>query len=273
MHIVVCLSRIPDPEAPWKEVELNEGSTAPLLERLNMVVGPFDENALEVALQLKDVTGARVTALTFGPEANEDALRRALAVRCDSAVHVREERAAEMDSSAVAQVLGAAIRSLRDADLVLCGRQVGDWDSGQVGVLLAEELGIPCVPVVRKVEPGPLQSLRLLKEIAGGTCLVEARLPLVVTITNTGANQLRVAKVKDVMAARRAEITLLAVAGLGLTVADLLEIPRASVRRVYFPEVQGQVKMIDASNVEAAAEQMAQHLVGLIAPGGRARNV
>lgn len=272
MHVAVCLNRIPDPEAPWKEVKLNEGSTAPLLEKLSVVIGPFDENALEVALQLKDATGARVTALTFGPAASEDALRRALAVRCDSAVHVREERAAEMDSSAVARVLGAAIRSLGDVDLVLCGRQVGDWDSGQVGPLLAEELGTPCVPIVQKIEPGPAQSLRLVKEIAGGTCLVEARPPLVATVTNTGANQLRVARVKDVMAARRMEITALTVAQVGLAAADLLESPRVSVRRVCFPELQGRVRMIDASNAEAAAEQLAQHLVGLVAPGGRARN-
>ncbi len=272
MHIVVCLNRIPDPEAPWRDVKLNEDSTAPLLEKLNTMVGPFDENALEVALQLKDATGARVTALTLGPASSEDALRRALAVRCDSAIHVREERAAELDSSAVARVLGGAIRRLGDVDLVLCGRQVGDWDGGQVGPLLAEELGMACVPIVRKIEPGPEQSLRLVKEISGGTCLVEVRPPLVATVTNTGANQLRVARVKDVMTARRAEITVLAVAETGFSSTDLLESPRVSVCRVYFPEVQSQVRMIDASNMEAAAEQLAQHLVDLVIPGGRARN-
>jgi electron transfer flavoprotein beta subunit len=272
MHIAVCVNRIPDPEAPWKEVKLNESLTAPLLEKLDLVIGPFDENAMEIALQLKDSVGARVTVLTLGPASSEDALRRSLAVRCDAAVHVLEGRAAGLDSSAVARVLGGAIRRIGGADLVLCGRQVGDWDSGQVGLLLAEELGVACIPIVRRVDSGPGQSLRMVKEISGGTCLVEALPPLVATITNTGANQLRVARVKDVMAARRAEITVLTLEDLGFEAAALLANPTVSVRKAHIPESRGRVRMIDASNPEEAADRLARHLVSLTAQGGHANS-
>jgi len=137
MHVVVCINHIPDPEAPAKPFKLDAATNRPALLRANRVIGPFDENALETALQLKDSAGAKVTALTAGPATNVEALRKALAARSDAAVHVKEDQAAELDSAAVARLLAAAIKKLRDVDLVLCGRQVGDWDGGQVGPLLA----------------------------------------------------------------------------------------------------------------------------------------
>jgi len=264
MKVVVCLNRIPDPEAPWKDVHLNENSTAPRLEGLDLVMGPFDENALEIALQLRDSVGAHVTALSLGPTTNEEVLRRALAVRCNAAVHVKEDRAADLDSAATARVLASAIRRMGEVKLVLCGRQVGDWDSGQVGQLLAEELRFHCVTTVQKFERVGEQTVRLVKEISGGSVLMEARLPLAATVTNTSSNQLRVARVKDLLAARRAPITTWTVEDLGLPMSALLEREgRVEVRRVRFPETRSRTRMIKTEDVEAAVEEIAQYILGL----------
>ena len=263
MHVVVCINHIPDPEAPPRQFKLDERSNRPLLDKLNRVIGPFDENALETALQLREAVGGGVTALTVGPASNVEALRKALAVRCDAAVHVKEDRAVELDSAGVSRLLAAAIGRLGDVDLVLCGRQVGDWDGGQVGQLLAEDLGRPFVALVRQIEAADGRTLRAIREASGGVAVVEATLPAVATVTNTSSNQLRIPRVKDVMAAHRAPITTWSAGELGLDVGKLAAESRVVVRRLYIPEAAVQVEMIEGENEEQKAEALAKRLVGL----------
>ncbi|HEX2987706.1 MAG TPA: electron transfer flavoprotein subunit beta/FixA family protein [Chloroflexota bacterium] len=263
MHIAVCINHIPDPEAPAKQFKLDEQTNRPLLQRANRVVGPFDENALETALQLKDLHGAKVTALTVGPASNVEALRRALATRCDAAVHVKEDGASELDSLGIARLLKAAVQKLGDVDLVLCGRQVGDWDSGQVGQLLAEEMGIPCVTLARQIEPSGESALRVTREVPGGTALVESQLPAVLTVTNAPTNQLRIPKVKDVMLAHRAPITTWTSADLGIDMSELAGGARVVVGRMFIPESSIQVELIRGETDEEVAETLAQRIVGL----------
>ncbi|MGE5620798.1 MAG: electron transfer flavoprotein subunit beta/FixA family protein [Sphingomonadaceae bacterium] len=263
MHIVVCVNHIPDPEAPAKQFKLDEQTNRPMLQRVNRVVGPFDENALETGLRLKDGVGAKVTALSVGPATNVEALRRAMATRSDAAVHVKEEGATELDSAGVARLLSAAIRKLGDVTLVLCGRQVGDWDSGQVGQLVAEELGLPCVTLARQIQPAEDGVVRIEREVPGGIAVVEVDLPAVVTVTNAPTNQLRIPKVKDVMAAHRAPITTWTAADLGLGVADLLGEARVQVRRMFVPESQVQVELIKGETDEEVAETLARRILGM----------
>jgi electron transfer flavoprotein beta subunit len=264
MHIVVCINRIPDPEAPPKQFRLDEASNRPVLDRMSWLIGPFDENALETALQLKDSAGARITALTVGPVSNQEALRRALALRCDAAVHVKEDRAVGLDSAGVARTLAAAIRKLGEVNMVLCGQQVGDWDSGQVGQLLAEELSFAYVNLLRQIEPNGGAVLRINTEVAAGFALVEARLPIVATVTNANTNQLRIPKVKDVMIARRATITVWTAADLGLDMAELLGSgATVAVRRLFTPDTGGQVEMIRGENDEEVAERLARRILDL----------
>ncbi len=263
MHVVVCINHIPDPEAPARQFKLDEQSNRPLLERVSRVIGPFDENALETGLQLKDGVGAKVTAVTVGPASNVEALRRALATRCDAAVLVKEERATELDSMGVARVLSGAIARLGDVNLVLCGRQVGDWDSGQVGQLLAEELKWPCATLARDLKPVGGQSVRLTKEVPGGTAMVETPLPAVVTVTNAPTNQLRIPKVKDVMAAHRVPITTWSAADLGVDTANLVRGRRVELLRMFIPESSGQVEWIQGDTDEDLAEKLAKRILGM----------
>ncbi len=263
MHIVVCINHIPDPEAPAKLFKLDEATNRPALERSNRVIGPFDENALETALQLKDSSGARVTALSAGPATNLEALRKALATKSDAAVHVKEDGAAQLDSAGVARLLAAAIKRLADVDLVLCGRQVGDWDGGQVGQLLAERLGFACVTLARGIEPSGEQAVRITREVPGGIALVEASLPAVVTVTNAPTNQLRIPKVKDVMAAHRAAVTTWSASDLGLDAAEMAERARVSVRRMFIPDSGGQVRLIQGESEEEVAEELAERILAM----------
>lgn len=135
MKVVVCLKQILDPELPPSVFEIDRASKRAVLDKHPLVISPFDENALELALQLREkVKDCRVAALTYGPPQSEDAVRKALGVLADEAVMVVQEGEPPGDSYATARVLAAAIRKMGPVDLVMCGRQAGDWDSGQVGL-------------------------------------------------------------------------------------------------------------------------------------------
>src|SRR5262245_63382975 len=128
----------------------------------SLVTNIFCENALETALQLREKlveksgakSGCRITALTFGAEAAEDTLRKALAMKADAATLVINDGHPHPDPLAVAQTLAAAIRKIGEFDLVMLGRESGDWGVAQTGGLIVEELGTPCVSFVDHIEAG-----------------------------------------------------------------------------------------------------------------------
>jgi len=119
-----------------------------------LVVSPFDEQALEAALRIRDQLGAeaKITAVTLGPESARTALKQALALGADDGVHVLDAAFGEADSHVTAHALAAAIRRLGAIDLVLAGRQAADWDAGIVGLGVAEILGLPAVSFACAVE-------------------------------------------------------------------------------------------------------------------------
>lgn len=212
MHIMVCLKQILDPEMPPRDFRLEQENMTPAAEGIPLVVNPFDQNALEIALQLREkIAGATVTAVTVGPEKATDVLRKALAVKTDRAVRVPLEQDCKLSGGIVAGLLANTARELQ-ADLVLCGRQAGDWDGGQVGLTLAEELGWPGVNLVTGIEPGA-GGLVLKRELDEGYDVIEGHAPLVAVVTNHETNVLRIAKVKDTMAAMRKKIELMETAG------------------------------------------------------------
>src|SRR5262249_26350056 len=150
----------------------------------------------------------------------EEVLRKALAVTADDAVLVTDPAFASVDSAGKAKVLAAAIRKLGDVDLVLAGRQAADWEAGQVGSMVAEGLGWPCVKFGWRITPdGNAQRLR--GELDDGYQVLRLSGPAVVTVTNDESNVLRFAKVRDVMLSARKPIQNWNAAALGLSPADL----------------------------------------------------
>lgn len=209
MNILVCMKQIPDPEIPARDFRLGE------IGAINKVADVFAENALETALQF----GGTITALAFGPAGAEDTLRKALAMKANAAALVVDDSGAPYDPLAVAQVLAAAARRLGAFDLILTGRESGDWGAGQTGALLAEELGMPCVAFVDRIEQRD-GGVRLRRQTEAGFETIEAQTPVVLTITNADHNVPRIPKVRDVMAAHRQPLTTFTLAELGVDVAN-----------------------------------------------------
>lgn len=220
MNIIVCLKQILDPEIPARDFRVDAEKREAARGSANLVTNIFCENALETALQLKEKTGGRITALTFGAESAEDALRKALAMKADAAIHVVNDGHPHPDALAVAQTLAAAIRKIGAYDLVMVGRESGDWGVAQTGGLLAEELGLPCVSFVDQIEVGG-DGLVVKRQTDNGWEKLETRPPLVVTITNNEFNVPRIPKTRDIMMSARQPITKWTLEEIGVNAAEI----------------------------------------------------
>lgn len=196
MKITVCVKRVPDTETRIRIAdngkEIDGGG-------VKYVLSPYDEFALEAALQLVEEAGeGAVTALSFGGDAAKESLRSALALGAHEAVLLKGEPT--MDGWATAQVLAAELESA-EADLTLFGVKAVDDDQQQVGPMAAELLGRPCATAVASIEVGDgVATCR--RAVEGGHEVVEIDLPAVATITK-GKYEPRYASLRGIMAAKR----------------------------------------------------------------------
>jgi electron transfer flavoprotein beta subunit len=182
LSIIVCAKQIPDPEAPLSDVSV-DGEKLEVVVDAPQVISPFDENALEAALKLQEEAGGKVTVLSLGRKLSDTVLRKSLAAGADELILLQDDRFEKLDSHSIAAALADAVRKIGEYDLVLTGRQAGDWDFGQVGLILGEMLEIPCIGMAReiKVEDG---NVLVKKNIPGGYEQVKAVMPALVTVSN-----------------------------------------------------------------------------------------
>jgi electron transfer flavoprotein beta subunit len=182
LEIIVCAKQIPDPEAPLSDVRVDAEKMEVIVDA-PQVISPFDENALEAALRIKEEMGAKITVLSMGKKISDTVMRKNLAAGADKLIFLQDDAFENLDSHSTASVLADAIRKIGDYDLILTGRQAGDWDFGQVGLILAELLGLPCVSLAReiKVKDGNVLAKKIL---LGGYEEVKAKMPALVTASN-----------------------------------------------------------------------------------------
>jgi electron transfer flavoprotein beta subunit len=198
MKIAVCVSHVPDTAA-----KVNVGSDGKTIDPngVTYVVNPYDEFAIEEALKIKEAEGGEVVAISVGPDANKETLRKALAMGADSAVLLKDEN--QRDSLGVAKALAEEIKA-QDAKLVFFGKQSVDYDNAITGQVTAELLGYNSVTVVvdLKIEGEKVIAER---EIEGGREVVETSLPVIIT-AQKGLNEPRYASLKGIMQAKKKTI-------------------------------------------------------------------
>jgi len=215
VKIVVLVKQVPDTEEE-RRLDLATGR----LDRAagSIVVDEINERALEVALRYKDgdKKGTEVIALTMGPEGAKDALRRALSMGADSAVHVVDDALDGADIARTAQVLAAAAKRT-GFDLLVAGNESTDGRGGVVPAMVAEHLGLPLLPSLNAVE---ISEASVAGEVGveGGSLAVRASLPAVVSVTERAA-EARFPNFKGIMMAKRKPVTTLSLADLGLEAA------------------------------------------------------
>jgi electron transfer flavoprotein beta subunit len=260
MNVVVCLKQILDPEIPARDFSVNADKLEAEQGSANLVTNIFCENALETALQLRERSGGgNITVLSYGPQSAEDSLRKALAMKADSAALVLNEGNLKPDPLAVAQVLAAAIRTMDSVDLIMVGRESGDWGAGQTGGLLAEELGLPCISFVDNIEAKD-GKLILKRQTENGWEIFEATPPVVVTITNDEHNVPRIPKVRDVMASYRQPMKTWKLGDLGLG-SGISGNSYYQVTELFVPQKETQCEFVKGDTLNERVEAFAQRIV------------
>ncbi len=262
MNILVCLKQILDPEIPARDFRVDPVRREAERGSANLVTNIFCENALETALQLRErAGGAHITVLSYGQPTAEDSLRKALAMKADAAALVLNEGDTTPDPLAVARVLAAAIRKLGAFDLIMVGREAGDWGAGQTGGLIAEELGLPCVSFVDHIETAD-GGLRLKRQTDTGWEVLEATPPVVVTVTNDEHNVPRIPKVRDVMMSYRQPLTKFTHDDLGLT-ADEARAANTyyEVAELFIPQKETRCEFVSGDTLDEKVEAFARRIV------------
>jgi len=258
MEMIVCVKQILDPETPTSAFKVDEAAKR-VIPPLGMtpVINPFDAQAVEAALRVRDATGeGKITVLSLGPGSARDAIKHGLAMGADEGILIDDPALADVDSFVTARVLAAAIRKIGPADIVFCGRQAADWDMGIVGAGLAETLGMPVVTISKSVQPvnGHLRIERVLMD---GFETVDVTLPCVVTISNELGDP-RYPQLRQIMMAARKQVTVWTLADLGLD-PQALRSP-LTIERLYVPVKESHVEIIEGDTVEDQAENLARRL-------------
>jgi len=260
LHIIVCVKQVPDWEAPADTFKIDS-------ERKKLVPPPnidprislFDEHAIEAALQLKGQLGGKVTILSMGPEFAQRAVKQAIAMGADEGILLKDPAFEDSDTYGTAYILAEAIKKIGAFDLILCGRQAADWDVGQVGIGIAELLGIPCGTIAQKLDVlhGKLQVERIVE---GGYDVLEIGLPAVITVSNE-INKPRYPTLRGIMAAGKKQIPVWNAETLG---CDLARIgPTAALTkalRLYVPVHEAHCEFIEGETEEERGEKLAQRL-------------
>jgi electron transfer flavoprotein beta subunit len=250
MKIAVCIKQVVTRE--W-QLRVNDAKTWIRDQDASFELNEPDAYALEEALRLKERHGGEVVVCSAGPARATQVIREALARGADRAIHVEGDALATADGATVAAALAEAIRG-EGFDLVLTGLQSDDSGFGQVGVVLAETLGMPHATIIMEVQQaeaaGSGPALRVKRELEGGWFQwLTLPLPALLTI-QSGINQLRYATLKGIMAAKKKEIRKVAHAAGAA--------PGQTVVALYVPEKGKKTEMISGGAPEAARQLVAK---------------
>jgi len=241
MLIAVCIKQVVTRE--W-QVRVNDAKTWVRDQDASWELNEPDAYALEEALRLREKHGGEVVVVSAGPARVTQVLREALARGADRAIHVDGEHLATADAFTAADALAAALKDEK-IDLVLTGLQSDDQGFAQVGVVLAEKLGMSPATIIMEVQVSG-STLRVKRELEGGWFQwIAMPLPAVLTI-QSGINQLRYATLKGIMAAKKKEVRVVS--------APAAAAARQRIAAVYLPEKSKQTRMIAGSPAEAAKE-------------------
>ncbi|GAB2820002.1 electron transfer flavoprotein subunit beta/FixA family protein [Lentzea nigeriaca] len=216
MNIVVLVKQVPD---TWSERKLTDADHTLDRESADAVLDEINERAVEEALQLQEAHGGEVTVIAMGPDRATDAIRKALSMGADKAIHVSDEALHGSDVLATAKVLAKAIGTVENVDLVIAGNEATDGRAGAVPAILAELLGLPQVTQLRKVTVEGT-TIKGERETDEGVAFLEASLPAVVSVTEK-INEPRYPSFKGIMAAKKKPVSTVTVADLGIDASEV----------------------------------------------------
>lgn len=260
MDMIVCCKQVIDPEAPPATFKVDTATNKVVPPQgVPPVISPFDEQAVEAALKIKDAKGGKITAISLGVNLQRDVVKKPLSMGADELILLEDTAFTEGDSWSTAYALAMAIKKVGKFDLIFCGRQASDWDSGQVGSAIAEILGLPSVTIAKKVEAAD-GKVKVERVTADGYEVVEVTLPALITVSNE-LGAARYPTIKGIMAAKRKEPTIWKPADIGVDPATIGAAGRRTkLVKLFQPVREGKCEVLTADTPEEAAVKLAQKL-------------
>jgi electron transfer flavoprotein beta subunit len=262
MNMIVCCKQVLDPEAAPSTFKLDAANNRMVQPpEVKPVVSPYDEQAVEAALRIKDKDKTqKVTIISLGNGLVRDVVKKPLSMGADELVLLEDPAFEGGDAFSVATALAAAIKKIGAFDLIFLGRQESEWDDGQVGSGLAELLGIPSVTVAKKVEVIDPQKVKIERVVADGYQVLEVQAPAVITVSNE-LGEARYATLKGIMAASKKQPIVWKPADIGLDAGKVGAAARKSkIVKLFQPVKEGKCEIVSADSPAEAAALLAQKL-------------
>ena len=261
MEILVCVKQVPD----TAEVKIDPEKHTVIRAGGPNIFNPFDQNALEAALQLKDSQGARVTLLSMGPPQAEDVLREGLAMGADDAYLLTDRKVGGSDTLATGYCLAQAVRKVAELqgieqfDVVLCGKQAIDGDTAQVGPQIATELGIPQITYAAEINVDDT-TVRVKQQNEEGYIVTEAQFPVLITAVKE-LNEPRFPTIRGTMKAKKREIPHLSADDIKVDETKIgLKGSPTMVRKIFTPPQRTQGLVIKEEDPNAAVSVLMEKL-------------
>ena len=262
MDIVVCVKQVPDTET---KIRIAEDGRSIDSANVDYVISPYDEYALEEAIRVKEQQGGEVTVITVGDEDPKGILQKCLAMGCDQAIHISDERLNGSDSLGIARCLAGVLQQI-SFDIVFFGQQGVGTDCSQVGPMVSELLGLALVNVAKELKLDGTH-VTAKREIEGAWEKVVCELPAVVT-AQKDLNEPRYPSLRGIMQAKQKEITTKTLDDLGLS-ADAVgpSAVKLEILKMELPSPRKSGEIIDGASTEEKIEKLIQKLhdeVGVI---------
>ena len=260
MNMIVCVKQVIDPEAPPASFKIDAASNRVVPPPgVPPVISPFDENAVEAALKIKDAHGGKITIISLGVNLLREVVKKPLSMGADELILLEDEAFAGGDSWSTAYALSMAIKKIGNYDLIFCGRQAADWDAGQVGSGIAERLGLPSVTVARKIDVADGKA-KVERVTADGYEVVEIPLPALITVSNE-LGEARYPTMRGIMAARKIEPVVWKPADIGIEPSQVgARGRRVKLCKLFQPVREGKCELIEGESPEEAGVNLALKL-------------
>jgi electron transfer flavoprotein beta subunit len=260
MHMIVCCKQILDPEAPPISFRIDSSSNTVIPPPgFPPVISPFDLNAVEAALRIKDTLGGKITVLSLGNNLSTAVVKKPLSMGADELVLLEDEAFEGGDSWSTANALAMAIKKIGNYDIIFCGRQAADWDSGQVGSGIAEILGIPSITLAKDVNiiDDKAQVGRALDDWYE---IIQTQLPALITVSNE-LGEPRLPTLKGIMTSTKKQPTRWKPADIGLKPAQTGASGRwTQVVKLFQPVREAKCEIVSGNSPDEMGANLASKL-------------
>ena len=224
-----------------------------------MVINPYDDQAVELALRLKEKNGGKITALTLGIKEETKVIKHALSMGIDEGIILADERFIGLDSFSTAYILVKGIRKIGDYDLILCGRESADWGEGLVGPIIAGKLDLPMVTLAEAIE-GDVEELRVKRVTLDGYQIFSVPTPALVTVSSE-VGQPRLPSGWGIVSATRKQVPTWNAGDIDVDPSQMMAVSaHRKLKKLYIPESVRRCKIIEGDTTCEATEKLAEQL-------------